>query len=867
MDPPLILAGPIARRLVSRSFAVWVATSVPAVVKLSVWPGAVQAGTGIGSFNPGGEFALGDAQTIRVGHGLHVTVVTARPPGTQSFLPGQQYSYNVTFQPDGAGAGAHDLRSSGLLVDTPPGAGVHQPALGYHPGMLPSVVTCPLTIDDLVMIHGSCNRIEALGGPNLMFSLDGFIGDSLDGVPGAVSRPHQLWLTGDQVYSDEISAPLSPLITAAGRTLIGVDELLELHPPKPGSGTRPDPIRVPLDQATFPAGYRTKLMNAGAALTTVSGQSHLLGMTERVAMQLMLWSPVLWGERVELPPATAVYPAKEPPLLEALEEIPPHLTPEQVGTALTYLRDTLTTYESDLELGRARKEAERETRLVLEYAAKTGTIRRALANVPTYFVFDDHDVTDDWNLCLLWAERVLGNGLGRSIMRDGLVAFALFEAWGNDPDTWAQGANKQLLDAVPNLFPEPASGPSPGAHDHRNPGPVLTVADQIDHLLGFDATPPKVQWDYVVEGATHRVIACDTRTRRGFVGRVSPPVQLPDGERQRQIPEGPPEAGVELLVVVLSQPLLDPVMLGEITQGLIAAGVSAIGHVQNATALEGYRDLGESKRRALGGLEALDYEGWGARPAEVAGMVDRLATYPRVLIMSGDVHFAVSLGLHYWRHNQGLVSTIGQFTSSAVQYITYPEMLLPAVGQTWANELLGYGYPFDTLVWRNPSQPPLELPELPSRGLRRRLLRSPVLLPANGWPAATQVTTPPDSAWRLTLIEDTRVDDERPEPVRAEKLPADFDANDPLGSPNGYAALARRHATAVRGHANTRRVAIYNKVARLTFRHEGTRLVARSTLLSIDHHHESAAAPGPFTVHELVYDEDQTTPEPTLEGV
>ena len=62
MDPPLILAGPIARRLVSRSFAVWVATSVPAVVKLSVWPGAVQAGTGIGSFNPGGEFALGDAQ-------------------------------------------------------------------------------------------------------------------------------------------------------------------------------------------------------------------------------------------------------------------------------------------------------------------------------------------------------------------------------------------------------------------------------------------------------------------------------------------------------------------------------------------------------------------------------------------------------------------------------------------------------------------------------------------------------------------------------------------------------------------------------------------------------------------------------------
>ena len=861
MDLPLILAGPIARRLETRLFAVWVATSEPAAVKLSMWPGAVQAGTGTGIFQPGGEFALGDSHTIRVGGKLHIAVVVARPSGAQSFLPGQRYSYNLTFTPDTAGGASEDLRSTGLLVDAP-----RQPALGYHPGLLPSVVTCPLSIDELVLVHGSCNRIEALGGPNLMFAIDGLVQDSLDGVPGTVARPHQLWLTGDQVYADEIPATLSAWLTAAGRELIGVDELMEIHPPKPADGPRPDPIRVPLDQATFPAGYRARLMNAGAALTTTEGASHLLGMTERVAMQLFLWSPVLWGDTVELPPVTAVLRDKEPFLVEALEEIPPHLTAEQVGAALVYLRDTLTTYEDDLEFARARTEVRRETPLVLEYAAKVGTVRRALANVPTYFVFDDHDVTDDWNLCRLWAERVLGNGLGRSIMRDGLVAFALFEAWGNDPDTWAQGANKELLDAVPLLFPPPAQGPPATAHDHRNPGPVLEVADRIDGLLGFDGTPPKVVWNYTVDGATHRVIACDTRTRRGFVGRVSPPVQLPDGERQRQIPEGPLEAGLELLVVVLSQPLLDPVMLGELTQGLIASGVSAFANVQKASALEGYQDLGQSQRRAVAGLEQLDYEGWSGRLAEVAGMLDRLATYSRVLVMSGDVHFAVSLGLRYWRHNQGLVSTIGQFTSSAVQYITYPEMLLPAVGQTWVNELLGLGYPFDTLVWRNPSQPPLELAELPSRGLRRRLLRHPVLAPTRGWPAGTAIASPPDAAWRLSLLEDIRADAARPEPVRAEPLTAEFDAGDPLGSPNGYAALARRHSAAVRRHANTRRIAIYNKIARLTFRHEGTRLVARSELISIDHHNASAAPPAPFTVHELVYDEDQTTPVPTIEG-
>ena len=244
MDLPLILAGPIARRLESRLFAVWVATSRPAAVKLSVWPGPVEAGTGPGTFSPSGEFALGDTHTIRVGARLHVCVVIARPPGSQAFLPGQRYSYNLGLTPDGAGP--EDLRSTGLLVDTP-----RQPALGYHPGMLPSVVTCPLTIDELVLVHGSCNRIEGLGGPNLMPAIDRLVQDSLDGVPGAAARPHQLWLSGDQVYSDEIPSTLSTWITSAGRELIGVDELVELHPPQPETCARPDPIRVPLDHATF----------------------------------------------------------------------------------------------------------------------------------------------------------------------------------------------------------------------------------------------------------------------------------------------------------------------------------------------------------------------------------------------------------------------------------------------------------------------------------------------------------------------------------------------------------------------------------------------------------------------------------------
>ena len=882
MPLPLILAGPIARRLTSDSFAVWIATSRPTTATLSMWPGLVTAGVSGDLFDPGNAVAVGDAPSLRVGAQLHITLVVAHPPPGQQLMPGQRYSYNVVLRTDG-GTQGHDLSTEGLLVDDSDGG---QPALGYTPGVLPSVETCPLTLDELVLLHGSCNRIEGLGGPNLMPAIDTLIRDSLNAVPGREARPHQLWLSGDQVYSDEIAAPLSPWLTSFGRDLIGVDELLELQP-LPDRQPLPDPIRVPLEQAVFPAGYRTKLLNVAAKLTTHEGASHLLGMTERVAMQLFLWSPVPWqqfqtvvnGERHwELAGPMTMYPALKAPLLDALEPpLSPHLEakPEQVAAALVYLTEMLR-FEKDEKLRHRRKEAEMEAPLVLEYAGKVGLIRRALANVPTYFVFDDHDVTDDWNLCRLWAERVLDpkNGLGRSVMRDGLVTFALFQAWGNDPDAWASLPNRQLLEAVPGLFPDPQPGVAPESRDRRNAGPQDQAVRQLDMLLGFDGTPPEVRWNYVVDGTVHRVIACDTRTRRGFVGKISPPVQLPDGERQLQVPEGPLPAGLELLVVVLSQPLLDPLLLGEIPQGLISGGVSASPMIKEATSLEGYLDLGMGPRRALGGLEFLDYEGWGARPSEVAAMLERLATYPRVLVMSGDVHFSVSMGLHYWRHNQGMVSTIGQFTSSAVQYITFPEALLPLLGQTWVNELMGRGYPYDVLVWRNPTAAPVEPAGLPSRGLRRRLMRSPVLLPTKGWPdpwpTGTTVKTPPDAAWRLRLLEDIRPESDptRPEAIAQPPLAADFDAGDPMGT-NGYPALAKRHALAVRKHANTRRIAIYNKIARLTFRHDlipplGPRLVARSELWSLDHFQGSADPAGPFTVHELYYDDDPATPEPTL---
>ena len=65
-------------------------------------------------------------------------------------------------------------------------------------------------------------------------------------------------------------------------------------------------------------------------------------------------------------------------------------------------------------------------------------VRRLLANTPTYMIFDDHDVTDDWNLSLKWRDDVWKLLLGRRIVANALSNFWLFQAWGNDPGQYQE---------------------------------------------------------------------------------------------------------------------------------------------------------------------------------------------------------------------------------------------------------------------------------------------------------------------------------------------------------------------------------------------------------------------------------------------
>lgn len=57
-------------------------------------------------------------------------------------------------------------------------------------------------------------------------------------------------------------------------------------------------------------------------------------------------------------------------------------------------------------------------------------IRQVFAALPVYMIFDDHEVTNSWNISPAWRALALRHGLEQTLV-DGLVAYWIYQGWGN----------------------------------------------------------------------------------------------------------------------------------------------------------------------------------------------------------------------------------------------------------------------------------------------------------------------------------------------------------------------------------------------------------------------------------------------------
>lgn len=146
---PLILAGPLVRRVEPTSVSVWVALSKQSQVELGIWSGPVVTTSPSGVFGTSGAAHTSTANSIRIGEKLHLALVTI-DLSASPLTPAQIYSYNLLFT---GSSGTKDLNSEALLVDNP-GRPKHL-ALGYQPNQLPGFATSPVSLEQLKLIQGS----------------------------------------------------------------------------------------------------------------------------------------------------------------------------------------------------------------------------------------------------------------------------------------------------------------------------------------------------------------------------------------------------------------------------------------------------------------------------------------------------------------------------------------------------------------------------------------------------------------------------------------------------------------------------------------------------------------------------------------
>lgn len=542
-----LLAGPLLRRVQARHVALWLATESPGA------PCRVR----VTLHGPRGEprAASTRVRTLRAGARLHLHLVEVLP---EADLPeGAWTGYRVWLAPadhDGAAEGRDD---------DPAWVDATDAALCYPGRDTPGFVFAPRV---RALLHGSCRKphhgpVAGEGDPGDGLAradahLQQLLAEAAGGDPGRAAEPwpSALVLTGDQVYCDDVAGPMLRAIHALGDRLGLPDERLacaDAPELRDAAALRAHPCGYGQRMALLPRTVGSRavadLVFGGVrkpVFTSDHAHNHLITLAEVLGMVLLAWSPLPWAGLDTRPPATL--PAR-------------------------------------LHRRWAREQAALEG-----FVHALPAVRRVLAHLPVAMIFDDHDISDDWNLSREWEQAAYGHPFSRRVIGNALIGYLLAQGWGNAPEAFDDallGRVQAVLDA-------------PGTPDHD------ALVDELLHQRHWD-----YRWD-----TTPPLIVLDSRTRR-WRSELSPrqPSGLLDWEGLTDLQQA--LRGLPAVLLVASAPVF---------------GVKLIEAVQRVFTF-------------LGKPLMVDAENWMAHP-DAASAILNIFRHPQTpkhfVILSGDVHYS-----------------------------------------------------------------------------------------------------------------------------------------------------------------------------------------------------------------------------------
>ncbi|ABA22072.1 conserved hypothetical protein [Trichormus variabilis ATCC 29413] len=585
---PLILAGPLLQHTEAKSVTVLIALQKSCQVELKVY-----ATTNNGE-RLGNCLLEGQRLTVALGKYLHIVAITAVSPLGASLTNECIYAYDLQFT-----CADHSVLTleQALFSNRFP-----QVSISYFEHQKPTFVLPPDSLADLHIIHASCRKPHGHGIDALPL-LDSLIASAANQPR---RRPHQLFLTGDQIYGDDVADPFLWVASNLGDSLLGWEEKLPV-----GQGYRTPKELAPGERAKV-ATEEAKL-TAGLHNKSEKVSSHLFSLGEYYAAYLLAWSPVCWPEA-----------------------FPP-------GKWVTSDRQALKIWDQSVADLR-------------QLIYTLGRVRRALANIPMYTVFDDHDVSDDWNLNQAWCLRVLGNPLGRRTVQNALLAYSVFQAWGNTPEQFTSGqSGEKLLAAAENWSASAGEDMEADQAIARyvgmpscNPNTGLPNFVLEDGVFILERHPETLIWHYTITSNCHEVIVLDTRTWRGYPADkkpIAPPMLLCPRAMKQQ----------------LLQPLQKNADKQNLTTFVIAPtnvfGLQAIDWIHHW----------QLKREKVFSTDVGD--SWNIHFEALAKLLTTLCEQrQKVIILSGDIHYSCAARFSYGAiPHAPRQSVIVQLTASALK--------------------------------------------------------------------------------------------------------------------------------------------------------------------------------------------------------
>lgn len=289
------------------------------------------------------------------------------------------------------------------------------------------------------VLHGSCRKPH-YASEDALLRVDQQLAST---TTDATERPALLMMSGDQIYADDVAGPTLSAIhqsiellglfeeTIPGATVANTQELIacrDCYYQREALLPQTEANQALKDR--FFAGAMKPIFTADTA------HNHLITLSEVIAMYLLVWSPVLW---------------------------------QRVRLNATIVEDQ----HVDLFI--------KEQREIEHFTKGLDKVQRALAHLPVYMIFDDHDVTDDWNLTRGWEEAAYGHAFSRSIIGNSLIGYWLCQGWGNAPEYFPENWKTQL--------------------ENRELEALTTEVLEFEHWHYTLATSPKM-------------VVLDTRTKR-----------------------------------------------------------------------------------------------------------------------------------------------------------------------------------------------------------------------------------------------------------------------------------------------------------------------------------------------------------------